>query len=208
MKKIIYLTSLLLILSCPVFAQKEDAKDKKSQETSDDTQKNTQAQSQAQAQAVAIEKVTRLAIDCEYDSMCMYEKSESLSKEDSAHPVYKELHNQLKANYKDIEFDHKNCSTDDVKAIKKVLTRCTKEALEGKKVSNNDIQKQTETCIYTDVEKLANDGNIFAQNGMAQLSKDKKNDKDAQKWNQAIEKHKGKPEYEVFQKCKALMNKS
>lgn len=209
MKHALCLTSLLFILSTPVFAVDSDkTEDKAPKKTIKET--GEELNKKANSQAEAIEKVTLLAIDCEYDSMCMYEQSEKLSKEDGAHPVYKELHTQLKSNYKDIEFDKKYCSTDDVKAIKKVLTRCTKDALDKSKTAKgekNDLQKQTESCIFTDVEKLANEGNIFAQNGMAQLAKDKKNTKEAEKWSAEIEKQKGKPNYEVFQKCKALLNK-
>lgn len=203
MKKYYVPGMIFLLFTAPIYAeQPKDQPKKEPQSLSETSQeiKDTMAK-----QAEDIDKMTQISIDCEYDIMCLYKKVEDLAKNDS-NPLFKEYYKNLQSNYSSIEFEHKNCSTDDIKATKHVLAECNKDILAKIKTtekieSKEKLQQQMQSCYQPKIEKLATDGNIFAQHMMVNFSKDGGDNKAVEKWKKAIEDHKGKPEYETYQKC-------
>lgn len=161
------------------------------------------------AQAEALEKVSNLTLECEYDSMCIYKKAEELSKNDT-NPIYKEFFKHLQSNKESIEFEHKNCSNNEIKEIKKILAKCNidlqAKVKDNPKMDKKKIEEEAHACYFPKIEKLAEKNNIFAQKMMADFTKNKGDTEKSEEWSKAVEEHKGKPEYEVFQKCNS--NKS
>src|ERR1700722_8384618 len=93
--KIFHVASVLLsILSFPIYAEINSTDQNKSPSISDTTQ---DIKKQVSDQAEAIQKVSNITIECEYDSMCLYNKTEELSKTDP-NPVFKEFFKHLQEN--------------------------------------------------------------------------------------------------------------
>lgn len=153
----------------------------------------------------AIKKITSIMVECELNEMCMLKMVENLTKSDK-NPMYLSFLQSLESQRSRIEYNEKHCNTSEIQQVKKVIASCLKASsydMSAVKTNNSKRKyvKEMEFCLQSNMEKLGEQGNIFAQATLANRATSLGDKTEHDKWQAKIDAKKNTSSYSVYEKC-------
>lgn len=146
---------------------------------------------------------------CDLDEQCVVGMLNVISKSDP-NPAINTFLQQLSQKKDVLDFNIKNCATQQTKAYKKTASECLTEAMtvNGKLVLDDKRldEKGLQSCMFKKLENLANAGNIYAQVALAENAL-KQNDVNSHTyWINMARGQAKSPESGIFQQCAPGLN--
>ncbi|MBN9288164.1 MAG: hypothetical protein BGO43_03870 [Gammaproteobacteria bacterium 39-13] len=154
-----------------------------------------------------------MLIDCEFDEQCelgMIEKLQNLIKED-ANVMYKGFLTYLKWEKADLEYNVKHCQIEEKKQVRKGYAACYAKWMDEDSKNPtppraiiDKLESDRQACLKKQMAPLAEQGNIFAEAVMVNVSEYFKDSQKMTFWSSKIQSQKGTPKYEMYMKCSEL----
>ncbi len=151
------------------------------------------------------EKILSMMVGCELNDKCMLLMLTEVVKNDPD-PTYKAFLTLLQSQTDKIEHDAIYCDNEAMQTVRQAKTACVASAM-GKmnQMDAEDdamrLEGDMNNCLKDSMEKLAIDGNIFAQNALLNYNKRIKNPLEVIRWDTVVNAQKGTPQYKALQKC-------
>jgi len=166
-------------------------------------------------EAVEKKKFNLLAmlIGCDLNDQCVLSMLKAVIKTDP-NPMYNAFLLKLEAQTNQIEYEAAHCNIPDNDQVKKAVANCLSSELKknissttgATEISVDSIEVGVNTCIQKNMEKLANEGNLFAQASLVRYLMKMNQAEEGKRWAETIQKQAGTPPYEAYQRCMQPVN--
>lgn len=154
-----------------------------------------------------------MMVQCEFDEQCeleMIEKLEALIKKES-NVMYKGFLTYLKWEKADLEYNVKHCQIEEKRQVRKGYAACFAKWMDEdsknptpSRATIDKLETQRQACLKKEMEPLAEQGNIFAEAVMVNVSEYFKEREKMTFWTNKVQSQKGTAKYDLFMKCSEL----
>lgn len=155
-----------------------------------------------------------IVANCEFNEACMLNHIVPLrvKYEKERNPMYVWFSNYLHGQRDAFERDSRRCHNKEKKATRKVYAECLKARIESEAIAGSltgrakidKLDDNQDICLKNSLEKLAVEGNIFAQAHMVNFAQLMSDSKSLDYWYNLIQKQVNTIKYQEFQKCNDL----
>lgn len=155
-----------------------------------------------------------IVANCEYDEACLLKQVVPLKElfEKERNPMYIDFAEFLSKNQDALERDSKRCNFEDKKVVRKAMGQCYKEVSKDLNKASSLTERaildkqedDLDVCVKAHMEKLAENGNIFAQAVLVNLYQQMSDEKKMDYWYNQIQKQSGTKKYQDFQSCSEI----
>lgn len=152
-----------------------------------------------------------IVANCEFDEICLVKQMVPLKElfEKEKNPIYVDFVDFIFKNQDTLTKDGERCSNVEKKAVRKIYAECLKKRVSGElqimplstRGKIDKLDDNQDICIKDSMEKLANEGNIYAQAVMVNLTQLMSDSKKMDYWYNQIQKQTGTKRYQDFQNC-------
>ena len=141
----------------------------------------------------SMKNLIAMIVGCELENQCLSNMLTQIIQTDP-NPIYQSMLTFLQGQKEDPA-----CHTAEMVAAKKATVACLADQLNKSNIAG--LKQDMNNCFKDRMEKLAKEGNIFAQSALLNIARKAKDDQSAGGWNAMMQSEVGTPQYDIYLKC-------
>lgn len=155
-------------------------------------------------------QIAHMLINCEFAEPCLLKMMDDLTilEKQTHNPMYLVYRNYLRANEGQLKEQLKRCDIPQKQVVRKAVAECLQEllmkethykALDRKIIDK--LQDEQDYCLKNKMEKLGEEGNLFAQAMLVNIFEQTRETKQLDHWYNEMQKKADTKEYHIYLTC-------